>query len=102
MRARAEPSLNFDFVSKPSQARPGQAFWLEPALARASSVHSDLDSATVVGKGIIWYLYFRLFTRPGVAGAVLHTASLLVKSLSDPFPADLHNSINPKPEELGS
>ena len=42
------------------------------------------------------------FNRPGVAGAVLQSASLLIKSLRKPFPPNLQNIINYKPEELGS
>ena len=37
-----------------------------------------------------------IINRPGVAGAVLHTASLLIKSVTQPFPPDLHNIINHK------
>ena len=37
-----------------------------------------------------------LINRPGVAGAVLQTASLVSQSVSDPFPPDLHNIINHK------
>ena len=41
-----------------------------------------------------------IVNRPGVAGAVLHTASSLINSfinsVSEPFPPDLHNIINHK------
>ena len=43
-----------------------------------------------------------LINRPGVARAVLKTPSLLIKSLSHPFPPDLQNMMTPKPLELGS
>ena len=43
-----------------------------------------------------------LFNRPGVAGAVLQTASSFIDSVSEPFPPDIHNIINPKPLELDS
>ena len=39
---------------------------------------------------------------PGVAGAVLLTASDLIKVVSNPFPPHLQDIINPKPLELGS
>ena len=48
-----------------------------------------------------------IFNRPGVAGAVLQTASWFVKSVSHCtlwkyLPPDIHNIINPKPLELDS
>ena len=43
-----------------------------------------------------------IFNRPGVAGAVLQTASSLIHSVGQPFPPNLQNIINHKPEELGS
>ena len=43
-----------------------------------------------------------LINRPGVAGAVLLTPLLLVISFSDPFVQSLQDTINPKPEWLGS
>ena len=46
-----------------------------------------------------------LFNRPCVAGAVLQSASWfidsLIQSVIQPFPPNLQNIINPKPEELG-
>ena len=42
------------------------------------------------------------FNRPGVAGAVLHTALLLIHSVTAPFPPNLQDIINPQPLELGS
>ena len=46
------------------------------------------------------------FNRPGVAGAVLQSASWFIhsvsQSVSQPFPPNLQNIINRKPEELGS
>ena len=42
------------------------------------------------------------FNRPGVAGAVLKSASSLIYYFSEPFPPNLQNIINHKPEELGS
>ena len=45
---------------------------------------------------------FSVFKRPGVAGSVLQTLPLLIKSLSHPFPPDLQNITTPKPLELGS
>ena len=47
---------------------------------------------------------FNFFNRPGVAGAVLQSASFtqsLSHSVSQPFPPNLQNIINHKPEELG-
>ena len=41
-----------------------------------------------------------LINRPGVAGAVLQTASSLIKSVMHPFPPNLQDIINPKPLEL--
>ena len=38
-----------------------------------------------------------LVNRPGVAGAVLQTPPLLTDYLSNPFPPNLQNTINPKP-----
>ena len=47
-----------------------------------------------------------VINRPGVAGAVLQTASSLINSLikwvTEPFPPDIHNIIKPKPLELES
>ena len=47
-----------------------------------------------------------LFTRTGVAGAALQTASSLIHSLiqsvSDPFPPNLQDTFNTKPYELGT
>ena len=47
-----------------------------------------------------------IINRPGVARAVLQSASWLIhsliQSLSQPFPPNLQNIINHKPEELGS
>ena len=40
--------------------------------------------------------------RPGVAGAVLQTALLLINSVSDGLWKYIQNSVNPKPEELES
>ena len=48
----------------------------------------------------IWLLC-TIFNRPGVAGAVLQTASSFIDSLSYSFPHNLQNSINPKLLELG-
>ena len=44
---------------------------------------------------------YLLFNRPGVARAVLHTALLLIQSVSQPFPPNLQNIINHKQLELG-
>ena len=47
-----------------------------------------------------------IFNRPGVAGAVLQSPSLLInsfiESVSHPFPPNLQNNITPKSKELGS
>ena len=43
-----------------------------------------------------------IFTRPGVAGAVLQTPSKLINLAGCLFPPNLQPIINPKPIELGS
>ena len=43
-----------------------------------------------------------IINTPGWAGAVLQTPLSLTKSLTDAFPTDLQNIINPKPLEVGS
>ena len=49
------------------------------------------------------FIYPRgVFNRPGVVGAVLESASSLIKSLSQPFPPNLQDIINHKPEKLSS
>ena len=49
---------------------------------------------------VLFYFIYQVINRPGVAGAVLHTASSfidsLIQSVSQPFPPDLHNIINHK------
>ena len=43
-----------------------------------------------------------MINRPGVAEAVLQTPSSLTESVTDPFPPNLQDIINPKPLELGT
>ena len=43
-----------------------------------------------------------LFNRPSVAGAVQQTPSSLTDRVTHPFPPNMHNTINPKPLELGT
>ena len=49
----------------------------------------------------LYYVSNMIINRPGVAGAVLQSASLLIKWVSEPFPPNLQDIINHKPEELG-
>ena len=59
---------------------------------------------------ILFFIFFgqscrgltRLVNRPGVAGAVLQTASSLSEWVSHPFPPDIHNIMTAKPLELES
>ena len=44
----------------------------------------------------------KISSRPSVAGAVPQSALWFIHSLSQPFPPNLQNIINNKPEELGS
>ena len=44
---------------------------------------------------------YQMFNRPGVAGAVLQTASSFTDSVGDPFVPNLQNTFIPKPLELG-
>ena len=53
-------------------------------------------------EGIMEFLTVMVFNRPGVAGAVLQTASSLTDRVTDPFPPGIHNIINTKPLELDS
>ena len=38
-----------------------------------------------------------MFYRPGVAGAVQQTSPSFIHLVTDPYPPDLQNIINPKP-----
>ena len=46
-------------------------------------------------KGLHYYSFFNLFNRPGVAGAVLQTALLLIKSFSDGLWKYLYSAATP-------
>ena len=50
---------------------------------------------------ILFVIYNCIFNRPGVAGAVLQSASSLIQSPRGHFLPNLQNIINHKPEELG-
>ena len=45
-------------------------------------------------ESIFTLLMHDVFNRPRVAGAVLQSASSLIKSLNEPFPPNLQNIIN--------
>ena len=45
---------------------------------------------------------YDIFNRPGVAGAVLQSPPSLIDSVSDGLWKYIPNTVNPKPEELGS
>ena len=91
------PNYGNGFLYFPFPSRtPGKIFWFSrsrPIMQKVIPSHA-------------WGLPHQVINRPGVAGAVLQTASWFIhwfiNSVSHPFPPDIHNIINPKPLELDS
>ena len=54
------------------------------------------DPSSYFRKALIIAILSVLFNRPVVAGAVLQTPSLLIQSVTQPFPPNLQNVINHK------
>jgi hypothetical protein len=79
-------------------------FWC--SIVTLVTVNSNLSNFKKNTESLIWFLSEHvvesIFNRPGVAGAVLQSASLLIHSLSQPFLPNLQNIINHKKEKLGS
>ena len=63
-------------------------------------IYTDVDTnyTLISNKNYVFYV----INRPGVAGAVLHTASSFINSVSKSVSLFLKYLLNPKPEELGS